>query len=155
MRDTDDVALWYALHRLIATYWADVDHQGGTRAHDFYVPEALFAVGGNRFEGQEKIRLFYARRRQRGSTSTRHLVSNLRVSEEDLCHAHALGLMSLYRADGRPPIRGTRPPAIIADFEAHCVLGEDRLWRFRSHVLQPVFIGSDLPISMSIDPEQL
>jgi hypothetical protein len=64
-------------------------------------------------------------------------------------------VMSLYRADGRPPFQGVRPPALIADFEAQCVLGDDRLWRFQPHVLRPIFIGSDTPISMSIDPQRL
>jgi hypothetical protein len=39
--------------------------------------------------------------------------------------------MSLYRVDGSPPFQGARPPAMIADFEAQCVLGDDRLWRFQ------------------------
>jgi hypothetical protein len=43
----------------------------------------------------------------------------------------AVGVMSLYRADGRVPIRGMRPPAMIADFEALCAAADDRLWRFR------------------------
>src|SRR5205085_2933650 len=64
MQDTDDLALWYALNRLMTNYWADVDHNGGSRAHEFYLPEALFAVGNNRFEGPEKIRAFYTRRRR-------------------------------------------------------------------------------------------
>ncbi len=63
--------------------------------------------------------------------------------------------MSLYRADGRPPIRGVRPPAMISDFEARCVLADDREWRLRSHVLRPIFVGSDLPASISIDPQRL
>jgi hypothetical protein len=67
MLDTDDLALWYALNRLVTNYWADVDHNGGSRAHEFYLPAALFAVGNNRFEGPEKIRAFYARRRQTAS----------------------------------------------------------------------------------------
>jgi hypothetical protein len=44
---------------------------------------------------------------------------------------------------------------MIADFEAQCVLGDDRLWRFQSHVLRPIFVGSDVPISLSIDPQRL
>jgi hypothetical protein len=61
--------------------------------------------------------------------------------------------MSLYRADGSAPFQGARPPAMIADFEVQCVLGEDQLWRFQSHVLRPIFVGSDLSISLSIDPQ--
>ena len=28
MPDTDDLALWYALNRMITNYWADVDDNG-------------------------------------------------------------------------------------------------------------------------------
>jgi hypothetical protein len=155
MLDLDEPALWYALNRLMADYWDDVDHNGGNHAHEFYLPDALYAVGGNRFEGAEKIRAFYARRRQFGNTTTRHLVANLRVFCDDPRHARVEGVMSLYRADGRAPIRGMRPPAMIADFAALCVPAEDRPWRFRSHLLHPVFVSSDLPASISIDPQRL
>jgi hypothetical protein len=63
--------------------------------------------------------------------------------------------MSLYRADGRPPFQCTRPPAMIADFEARCVLSDNGRRRFQSHVLRPIFVGSDLPASISIDPQRL
>jgi hypothetical protein len=157
MLDNDDVGLglWYALNRLMADYWADVDDNGGNQAHEFYLPEALYAVGNNRFEGTEKIRAFYARRRQNASATTRHLVANLRVFADDAQHARAVGIMSLYRADGRPPIRGLRPPAMITDFDAECAFVDDRRWRFRSHILRPIFVGSDLPASIAIDPQRL
>src|SRR5690348_2317227 len=155
MLDSDDSALWYAIVRLITNYWADVDDESGSRAHEFYTPGALYTVGGNRFEGTEKIRAFYARRRQHGTITTRHLVSNIRVLREDDRQARAVGVMSLYRADGPPPIERMRPPAMIADFEARCVLGDVRLWRFQSHVIRPIFVGSDRPASISIDPDRL
>jgi len=48
MLDTDDLAQWYALNRLMNNYWADVDSNGGGQAHEFYLPDALYAVGNNR-----------------------------------------------------------------------------------------------------------
>jgi hypothetical protein len=75
--------------------------------------------------------------------------------QNDPQRAQTVGVMSLYRADGSPPFQAARPPAMIADFEAQCVLGDDRLWRFQSHVLRPIFVGSDVPISLSIDPQHL
>jgi hypothetical protein len=51
---TDDLALWYALNRLMTNYWADVDNDGGSRAHEFYLPDALYVVGNNRFEGEHR-----------------------------------------------------------------------------------------------------
>ena len=155
MQDSDELALWYALNRLMTNYWADVDHNSGEQAHEFYLPDALYAVGENRFEGRDKIRAFYLLRRQRGLTTTRHLLGELRVFGDGPRHARVVGVMTLYRADGRPPFQAARPPALIADFEVQCVLGDDRRWRFQSHVLRPIFVGSDHPFSISVDPNRL
>ena len=155
MLDTDDLALWYALNRLVTNYWADVDDEGGSHSHEFYTPKALYSVGNNRFDGADRIRAFYTRRRQHGTITTRHLVSNLRVFRDDERRAQTVGVMSLYRADGPPPIERMKPPAMIADFEAQCMLGDDQVWRFQSHIIRPIFVGSDRPASISIDPQRL
>jgi hypothetical protein len=154
MSKSDDLALWCALNRLMASYWADVDENGGLLAHEFYVPDGLYAIGHNRFEGRDKIEAFYARRRH-GLVMTRHLLCNLRVFGDDEPCARIAGMMSLYRADGRSPFQGARPPAMIADFEARCVCGDDRRWRFQSHVLRPFIIGNDMPASIAIHPRSL
>jgi len=57
----------------------------------------------------------------------------------------AVGVMSLYRADGRVPIRGMRPPAMIADFVALCAAADDRLWRFGRICLRLVFVSKRPP----------
>lgn len=155
MLDTDDVALWYALYRHAANYWYEVDLNGGARAHEYYLPDGLFAVGNNRFEGHEKIRAYYAWRQRRGYITSRHLLNNLQVLAEDKNHVRQIGVLSLYRADGRPPFQGERPPMLIADIIADCERGEDQVWRYRSHVLRPLFVGRDIPQSISIDPEFL
>jgi hypothetical protein len=54
MLDTDDPALWYAINRLITNYWADVGDNGGSQAHEFYEPAAVYTVGANRFEGADR-----------------------------------------------------------------------------------------------------
>jgi hypothetical protein len=155
MTDTNDMMLWYALYRFTTDYWFEVDFRGGAAAHDFYLSDALFAVGDNRFEGQEKIRAFYARRRQHGRPTTRHLVNSLQVSPVEERQLRLVGVLTLYSADGRPPFESVRPPALIADIAADCVRGDDEGWRFRSHILSPIFVGSDRPRSMSIDTQRL
>jgi hypothetical protein len=155
MQGDSELNLWLALSRLMADYWADVDENAGAAAHGFYLPDGLFAVGNNRFQGEDKIRAFYERRRRQGASTTRHLLSNLRVIADEEWRARVLGVMSLYRSDGKAPVIGARPPAMIADFEACCILGRDRGWRFQSHVLRPIFVGSDLPASITIDPQRL
>jgi hypothetical protein len=152
MVENHDLALWCALNQLLASYWADVDENGGREAHEFYLPDGVYAIGNHRFEGRQKIEAFYARRRH-GAAVTRHLVCNLRAFGEP--HTRMAGVMSLYRADGKSAFQGARPPAMIADFEARCVLDDDRQWRFQSHVLRPFIIGNDLPASIVIRPEAL
>jgi hypothetical protein len=155
MLDTDDVALWYALHRFTMHYWHEVDFKGGNEAHEFYLPQALFAVGNNRFEGQQKIRAFYTQRRLRGVITGRHLINNLQVLSVDANQVRLTGVLSLFYAPGHPPHQGAHPPTLIADIAADCVLGDDKRWRYRSHVLSPLFIGNTIPISVSVDTERL
>ena len=155
MPDRDEAALWYALHCLETNYWHDVDFNAGSKAHEFYLSDGLFAVGDNQFRGHDKIRAFYAWRRQRGHTTTRHLINNLQVAAQDEHHARLAGVISLYRADGRPPFQGERPPMLVADLSGDCVLGDDKIWRYQAHVLHPVFVGRDIPLSISIDTQIL
>ena len=151
MLDTDDPALWYALNRLMTNYWANVDHNGGSQAHEFYLPEALYAVGHTGSKPPTRC----ARSMQRGSTTTRHVVGNLRVFRDDAPRATTIGVMSLYRADGRSLFQWARPAAMTAAFEARCALGDQQLWRVQPHVLRPIVVGSDLRALISIDPRRL
>jgi SnoaL-like protein len=150
----DNVALWSALCGLMADYWAEVDENGGHQAHAFYLPDAVYVIGNNRFQGRDKIAAFYDRRAH-STVMTRHVLSNLRIFEDGETPARVTGIMTLYRADGKSPFQGARPPAMIADFEARCVLGEDDRWRFQSHVLRPFIIGNDMPASIAINPRSL
>jgi hypothetical protein len=153
--DPADLALWFALNRLETDYWWDVDCNGGLKAHEFYVPDGLFAVGDNQFHGQQHIRAFYTWRQRRGSLTTRHLINNLQVVSLSDRRATLIAVLSLYRANGRSPVRGTKPPCLIADIKADCVRSEDEAWRYQSHAVVPVFVGSDIPLSLSIDTKIL
>lgn len=155
MNDTPDPELWYALQRLETNYWWEVDLNGGRNAYAFYVPDGLFAVGDNRFVGHDKLRAFYAWRARRGPTTTRHVISNLQASASNDGHARLLAALSVYRANGHPPVAGTYPPCLIADVSAECDRGDDGMWRYRSHVVRPIFVGSDIPLSLSIDTDIL
>ena len=106
--DSIDLALWCALNQVVAAYWADVDENGGLVAHEFYLPQGLFVIGNNRFEGKDKIEAFYARRRH-GTVATRHLLCNLRAFDDSKPNARIVGVMSLYRADGKSLFQGARP----------------------------------------------
>jgi len=155
MSDTPDAGLWYALNRLETNYWWDVDLNGGRNAHEFYLADGLYAVGQNRFAGHDQIRTFYAWRARRGPTTSRHLINNLQVFATDDNHARLVAVLSLFWANDRPPVQGAPSPCLIADVIGECVCGEGGTWRFRSHVVQPVFVGRDIPLSLSINGQSL
>ncbi len=151
MPASDDMALWYSLHRLEVGYWYDVDFNHGRKAADFYVEDGIFSIGGNVFSGRERIGAFYRWREQRSRTTTRHVISNLQVFADDDRHARMVGTISFHQAEGRPPLWDSSAAILIADLACDCVLGEDGAWRFASHVLQPVFMGNDVPLSLAND----
>jgi hypothetical protein len=62
-----------------------------------------------------------------------------------------LGIVSFYGAAVRAPVPQSKPPMLIADLIAECVLGEDHGWQFQSHLLQPVFMSHEAPPSIAID----
>jgi hypothetical protein len=64
--------------------------------------------------------------------------SAIRVFRADDHRARAVGVMSLNHTDGPPPIERMTPPSMIADFEAHGVVGEDRMWRLQSDVIRSI-----------------
>ena len=153
----DDVDLWHALYRLEARYWHEVDCNGGHRAHEYYLPDGVMVVGHNRFQGRDKIREFYAWRERQATTAissvktTRHLINNLLVESSGARRAKVLGIISFYGAAVRAPAPQSKPPMLIADLIAECVLGEDQGWQFQSHMLQPVFMSHEAPPSLAID----
>jgi hypothetical protein len=153
--DMPDMRLWHVLNRLESSYWREVDCNGGRQAHEFYTPDGLLAVGDNQFLGQQNIRAFYTWRRRRGLLTSRCLICNLQVVSSNESRASHTAILSLYKANDRPPIRGTKPPNLIADIKADCVRGDDGVWRYQSHRVLPVFVGTDVPLALSVDTQIL
>ena len=94
--DIPDLRLWHILNHLETSYWWDVDCNGGGQAHEFYMPDGLFAVGDNQFLGRQNIRAFYTWRRRRGFMTLRHMIYNFRVvssAEYRASHAAVLGII--------------------------------------------------------------
>ena len=153
--DIQEIGLWYALYRLEARHWYDVDFNGGASAHDLYCEDGLFSVGPNRFEGRDGIKNFYQWRRSRGENTVRHIISNPLLLKQEARGATLGGLITIHRAKGGHPNPDGNIPSLIADFTSTCALGADGIWRYASHVLAPVFVGNDLPLSLAIDPRFL
>jgi SnoaL-like domain len=148
----NELQLWHDLYQLEVKYWYDVDCNSGSSVHELYRDDGLLSVGGKEFRGRHTIKTFYEWRRQRNETA-RHVVSNFMVRSQGERRATAFGLITIYRARGiNPPLDTGNVPALVSDFTSDCILGPDDIWRYASHVLRPVFIGPDVPFSLSIDP---
>lgn len=146
---------WFALYSLEAKHWNDVDFNGGRSVHELYCDTGVFAVGPNRFDGRCSIKQFYEWRRARGEMTSRHIISNVTVEVQDERHAKAFGLITVHRGKGAQPVQQGNIPSLVADFESGCVLEPDDVWRYASHILDPVFVGADVPLSLAIDPRFL
>jgi hypothetical protein len=141
MTQDEEVQLIGALPRLQADYWHEVDHNWGRRSADYYLEDGVFEIGDSRMKGRAAISRFYHWREGRGVRTARHLVTNFRLRSVDVTATEAVFecIMSLHAADGAPVLE-SRPAVMIADVVDHCVR-VDGLWRYRSHVLRPVFVG--------------
>jgi hypothetical protein len=76
----------------------------------------------------------------RGRRCCMTAASAIRVFRADDHIVRAVGV-SLNHTDGPPPIERMTPPSMIADFEAHDVVGEDRMWRLQSDVIRPISLA--------------
>jgi len=147
----DDCALWFSLYRLEISYWRDVDFNHGRTAASFYLDDGIFAIGDNVYRGVERIGEFYEWRQNHARATTRHVVSNLLVAEANGDQASVRGMIHFYQAEGQPPVWESSAAILVADLISQCVLGEDNVWRFRSHVLRPIFMGNSVPLSLAFD----
>jgi len=153
-QNTHNTELWFAIYSLVVNYWRDVDFHEGRHAHQFYLADGSFVVGDNHFDAHDGIRTFYAWRRTREKFGTRHLLSDLVVVADGERRAKGFGVITLYRASGRPPFR-TTAPTLVADLTCDCVCCDDDIWRFAVHTLDPLFIGDDVPLSLSVNTKHL
>jgi hypothetical protein len=148
---TADCALWYELYRLETSYWRDVDFNQGRNATTFYLDDGVFAIGDNVFRGAERISEFYAWRQSHTRATTRHVLSNLMITQAADREAHAQGVIHFYQAEGQPPVWDSSAAILVADLINHCVLDDKNVWRFKSHVLRPIFMGNNVPLSLAFD----
>jgi hypothetical protein len=138
----DSRALLQALTELEIDYWYEVDHNWGRGADALYVDGGVFAIGDKRMQGREAIAGFYGWREGRGDRTARHVVSNFRLASADQGRASFACILCLYAADGKP-VLPSQPAIMIADIVSECELCPDARWRYRSHLLSPVFEGGE------------
>jgi hypothetical protein len=133
-------------------YWYRVDHEGGAGVSEMFVADGVFHAGpGDPLVGREAIEAFYAWRRERGTRTSRHIVTNFHAAFDGEGKARTTCIMILYGTDGAPPHKGTGA-ALIADMVDDCIKGDDGAWRYVRRDFVPLYIGE---AELTVAPEQL
>jgi hypothetical protein len=119
----------------------EVDTNWGARAGEFYTDDAVFEIGRVKMEGRAAIERFYTWRRERGTRTAVHTVSNYRASFDGEGAATATWYMLIYAADAEP-VQPTRPPVAINRVTDHLEYDAERnRWLCRRRVLEKLFQG--------------
>ena len=132
------------LTELEVDYWFEIDFNWGRTAHLLYVEDGTFVIGESRMEGRDAIAKFYGWREGRGARTARHVVTNFRLEKIAENTATLRCLLLLYAADGSP-VLPSLPAILIADVLSECERCPDGRFRYRSHILIPVFMGGEAP----------
>jgi hypothetical protein len=135
-----DLDLIAELSALNVTFWQDVDHNWGRRAHEFFVEDGVYSVPGKALAGRQAIRDFYSWREGRGPRVARHCIVNFHAAHAGPDRAICNWILLLHAADGEP-VLPTAPPIQISDFDDVCVRGVDGVWRYQSRTLTELFAG--------------
>ncbi|WOX07027.1 nuclear transport factor 2 family protein [Microbulbifer pacificus] len=147
--DHDAARRLVEIQQFVYDFWHDVDTNGAANAPSYFSKDCRLAVSAQlEYSGQDGVKRFYSERATRGTRTTHHLISNLRIVPERENLATVNFIIVNFAADGRPPIQGLTGPAVISRVEAVCLLG-DSGWQFESLSATPLFIGSE-PYTRSV-----
>src|SRR5471030_443687 len=125
----DELVALLEIQALTTRFWHDVDYNWGNGAAEYFVEDGIFELGTNRFVGRDAIRAFYRWREGRGARVARHVITNMHVTLSDAARAQSVWIMSLYAADGVPPLP-SEPSIAMADVIDHCVRRSNGQWRY-------------------------
>jgi hypothetical protein len=138
MNDQDLLALRQRLEARAIEYWWDVDMRGGVRAPDYYTEDAVFGTSVREYRGHAAIADFYGARQGRPARVSLHLMQNFRIEPETPHRVHCHYVLSLFAADGEPPL-ASRAAVMIALVHEIAVRAEDGVWLYELRKVQPMF----------------
>ena len=152
MTPAERIAEIAVLRQNAIDYWYRVDHEGGVGVSEAFVADGVFHAGpGDPLVGREAIEAFYAWRRERGTRTSRHIITNCHAAFEGERIARTTCIMILYGTDGTPPHRGTGA-GMIADMVDDCVKGADGVWRYARRSFVPLYMGE---AELTVAPDSL
>jgi 3-phenylpropionate/cinnamic acid dioxygenase small subunit len=114
-----------------------IDHGRAVQAAALYAEDSIQQVGGVRTEGQDSIRKNLERRAAMTARTSRHLVSNVRLTRKPAETIEANWILTLFRSDdANKPAR----PLMICDVQDHLFV-HDGAWKIGSRTISTIFEG--------------
>lgn len=142
MDRTQQLLVRLELEALNAEFAYRVDHGPTETVADLFVEHGSYGrTSGERSVGREAIREAYAKRRDHGVRTARHIFTNLRLTFESDTRVRGTTIQLLFAEDGEPPLPAE--PLAVSDFDDVYVLDADGAWRYESRTIRSVFLARD------------
>lgn len=141
-----DSSLREELLGTVTALWHDIDHNGGTAASSFFLPDGEVRFADRAFRGTAAIDGLYAARAGRGPRVSRHVVTNLHVTASGPGTASAISVLVLFAQDGEPP-RTAVTPAMVGDVSDDFEQRDGR-WLIRSRQISQLFIEPETVLAV-------
>ncbi|KAA9107729.1 nuclear transport factor 2 family protein [Microbacterium rhizomatis] len=136
------------LSALLAEFWFDVDHNGGSGAAGYFTPDARLRFEEASFRGTAQIAEVYRARAARGPRVSRHLVTNVHVLESESGRARTVSALLLFAEDGHAP-RPRILPALVADVWDEFEFIEGR-WLINARWIRNQFLESSDDLAVPV-----
>ena len=126
-----------AIAELNARFAWLIDHENGQGVPELFTADGRYGYEGHWCEGPAEIEDFYARRRQRGTRTSRHIFTNSWIIFESDGLALSQSILTLFATDGDP--EATSSPVCILDYSDTLRKQDDGRWRYQERHVSPVF----------------
>jgi ketosteroid isomerase-like protein len=125
-----------------AEYWYEVDRNKGQRAHEYFTDDGVYTTTIKSRKGHAAIREFYDDRQVReASRTSRHIISNERVTVINANNATCDWILQLHAANGAP-VLPSEVAILIGDVHDVLTRHADGEWRYVSRTITPIFKSS-------------
>jgi SnoaL-like protein len=131
---------------VVMAIWRDIDHNGGRRVHEWFLPDGTLDFGKQTVRGHDEIAETYRKRRDGTERVARHVATNLHEERLDEHTARVTSIVVLFAGNGTPPIPQL-VPQFVGDVEDVFVLDAGKWW-VRSRSMTPVFFSPEVGLAV-------
>lgn len=126
---------------IVIEIWHDIDHNGGRRVHEWFLPDGTLTFDRRTILGRREISAIYLARSDGTKRVARHVATNISIREANEHSASVSSLLILFAGNGDPPLADL-VPQVVGDV-ADTFVKERGLWYLKERRISHVFISPD------------